>query len=382
MIKIIKIIELLLHKYINYDMVNIYQYIKLNTFAKEGAMHTEVHNAVTAADQGTQYDESAKRLLGQKSILAQILVRTVDEFKGMNPRYVETLIEGEPYISRIPLEPGLTNQEVMRVKSGQRITGLNTENQEHAEGLVRFDIVFYVRMKDGLSQIILNVEAQKDEPQRYGILNRAVFYVSRLISSQKERDFENTEYDDIKRVYSIWVCMNMEENSLSHIHLVKDDLVGYHDWRGKLDLFNIVMIGLAKKLPGQGEQYELHRLLGALFAEGLTAGERLNIIKEEYDIPIEQTIEQEVDVMCNLSQGIKEAGIAEGREEGRVEGREEGREEGRVEGRSEGRAEEIIETGYEFGLSEQDILERLQKKLSISLQKAQEYLLMFGKRTV
>ena len=162
----------------------------------------------------------------------------------------------------------------------------------------------------------------------------------------------------------------MEENSLSHIHLVKDDLVGYHDWRGKLDLFNIVMIGLAKELPGQGEQYELHRLLGALFTEGLTAGERLNIIKEEYDIPIEQTIEQEVDVMCNLSQGIKEAGIAEGREEGRVEGR------------SEGRAEEIIETGYEFGLSEQDILERLQKKLSISLQKAQEYLLMFGKRTV
>ena len=329
-------------------------------------MHTEVHNAVTAADQGTQYDESAKRLLGQKSILAQILVRTVDE----------TLIEGEPYISRIPLEPGLTNQAVMKVeaetigkakqnsvrkeklKAGQRIAGLNTENQEHAEGLVRFDIVFYVRMKDGLSQIIINVEAQKDEPQRYGILNRAVFYVSRLISSQKERDFENTEYDDIKRVYSIWVCMNMEENSLSHIHLVKDDLVGYHDWRGKLDLFNIVMIGLARKLPKQGEQYELHRLLGALFAEGLTAGERLNIIKEEYDIPIEQTIEQEVDVMCNLSQGIKETGIAEGR------------------------AEEIIETGYEFGLSEQDILERLQKKLSISLQKAQEYLLMFGKRTV
>ena len=339
-------------------------------------MHTEIHNAVAAADQGTQYDESAKRLLGQKSILAQILVRTVDEFKGMNPRYVETLIEGEPYISRIPLEPGLTNQEAMRaevelkaageakqnigrkVKSGQRITGLNTENQEHAEGLVRFDIVFYVRMKDGLSQIIINVEAQKDEPQRYGILNRAVFYVSRLISSQKERDFENTEYDDIKRVYSIWVCMNMEENSLSHIHLVKDDLVGYHDWRGNLDLFNIVMIGLAKELPGKGVQYELHRLLGALFAQGLTAGQRLNIIKEEYDIPIEQNIEQEVDVMCNLSQGIKETGIAEGR------------------------AEEIIETGYEFGLSEQDILERLQKKLSISLQKAQEYLLMFGKRTV
>ena len=326
-------------------------------------MHTEVHNAVMAADQGTQYDESAKRLLGQT---------------GTNIEIEKEKLTAEE------VKQNISRKE--KLKSGSRIAGLNTENQEHAEGLVRFDIVFYVRMKDGLSQIIINVEAQKDEPQRYGILNRAVFYVSRLISSQKERDFENTEYDDIKRVYSIWVCMNMEENSLSHIHLVKDDLVGYHDWRGKLDLFNIVMIGLAKELPGQGEQYELHRLLGALFAEGLTAGERLNIIKEEYDIPIEQDIEQEVDVMCNLSQGIKEAGIEEGRKEGREEGREEGRKEGRVEGRkegrSEGRAEEIIETGYEFGLSEQDILERLQKKLSISLQKAQEYLLMFGKRTV
>ena len=35
-----------------------------------------------------QYDTSAKRLLGQKSILAHILVKTVDEFKGMNPKDV------------------------------------------------------------------------------------------------------------------------------------------------------------------------------------------------------------------------------------------------------------------------------------------------------
>lgn len=42
-------------------------------------------------------------------------------------------------------------------------------------------------------------------------------------------------------------------------------------------------------------------------------------------------------------------------------------------GKVEGRAEEIIETGYEFGLSEGKILERLQKKLDISLQMAQEY---------
>lgn len=58
-------------------------------------------------------------------------------------------------------------------------------------------------------------------------------------------------------------------------------------------------------------------------------------------------------------------------------GIERGKVEGRIEGKIEGRAEEIIETGHEFGLSETDILGRLQDKLDISLQVAQEYLLRF-----
>ena len=125
----------------------------------------------------------------------------------MNPKYVVSYIEVTPYISSIPVEPGLSND--VTEENGNRIVGLNSENEELNEGMIRFDIVFYVRMRDGLSQIIVNLEAQKSEPEKYDILNRAIFYVSRLVSSQKERYFVNSNYDDIKRVYSIWVCMNM-----------------------------------------------------------------------------------------------------------------------------------------------------------------------------
>ncbi len=69
-----------------------------------------------------------------------------------------------------------------------------------------------------------------------------------LISSQKERDFENSSYDDIKRVNSIWVCMNMDENSIIYIHLTNDSVLGSYEWKGKLDLLNIVILGLAKEL--------------------------------------------------------------------------------------------------------------------------------------
>lgn len=277
-------------------------------------MNTELKSAVMATDRDAQYDNSAKRLIAHKIILARILVKTMEEFKGMDPLEVAALIEGLPYISAVPVEPGLTN--AVHFQNGQRLVGFNTENQELNEGLVRFDIVFYVRMKDGLSQIIINVEAQKDEPGEYEILNRAVFYVSRLISSQKERDFENSSYDDIKCVYSIWICMNMEENTMGHIHLTKEDLIGSYEWKGNLDLLNIIMIGLAKELPEHDETYELHRLLGALLSRELTVDEKLDIIGKEYDIPLEENFRKDMSTMCNLSQGVKEEGIAIGRAEG------------------------------------------------------------------
>ncbi len=265
-------------------------------------MDTEIKNAVSAADRKAQYDDRAKRLLGNKIILAHILVKTVDEFHGMNPKDVVPYIEGEPLIGIVPVEPGLTNAE--RKENGQRIVGLNTENAEINEGLLRFDIIFYVRMKDGVSQVIINVEMQKDEPTGYPILNRAVFYVSRLVSSQKERDFVNTNYNDIRRVFSIWICMGTEENCMDYIHLSDDKLIGDYPWKGRLDLLNIVLIGIANELPEHDDKYELHRLLGALLSKQLTSDEKLNIIETEYDIPAEDRLREDVKVMCNLSQGI------------------------------------------------------------------------------
>lgn len=268
-------------------------------------MNTEIANAVNAAGDKAQYDTRVKRLLAQKSILAHILVKTVDEFKGMKPEDVVKYIEGEPSISVVPVEPGLANMEKTDA-TGQRIVGLNTENAEINEGLVRFDIIFYVRMKNGLSQIIVNIEAQKDEPTEYKILNRAIFYVSRLISSQKERDFVNTNYDDIKQVFSIWICMNMDDNSLSHIHLTKDEMLKPCNWKGNLDLLNIVLIGITNEIPEHDEKYEMHRLIGALLSSELKEQEKLDIIEHEYNIPISQEFREDVRIMCNLSTGIEE----------------------------------------------------------------------------
>ena len=117
--------------------------------------------------------------------------------------------------------------------------------------MIRFDIIFYVRMKDGLTQIIVNIEAQKEEPGKYYILNRAIFYIGRIVSSQKGRDFVKSEYKS-----------------------------------------------------------------------NLEVEEKLDIMEKEYDVPIEEDIREEVEEMCNLSQGIKEKAFEEGQKKGQEKGQE------------------------------------------------------------
>lgn len=90
----------------------------------------------------------------------------------------------------------------------------------------------------------------------------------------------------------------------------------------------------------------------------------------------QQTIEQEGEEydMCLAMEEIRRDWIARGEADGMTRGR--------AEGRAEGKAEEIVAMGLEFGLSESDILNRLQNKLHVSEQKAEEYLGLFGSEPV
>ena len=77
---------------------------------------------------------------------------------------------------------------------------------------------------------------------------------------------------------------------------------------------------------------DLLRMLDVLFSDEASAAEKQRILQDEYAIQMSRKIENEVSVMCNLSKGLVDKGLAKGRTEGRAEGRAEGREEGIKEG--------------------------------------------------
>ena len=111
---------------------------------------------------------------------------------------------------------------------------------------------------------------------------------------------------------------------MNYIHFTQENVVGTYQWKGDIDLANIVLIGLAEDLPEKEEKYELHRLLGALLSAKLDVNTKLDIIGNEFDIPLESDIRKDVNDMCNLSQGIKEQAYVEGTENGIAIGKQEG----------------------------------------------------------
>ena len=245
-----------------------------------------------------KYDTYVKKILAHKSILAYILKDTVDIFRDKDISDISSCIEDNISISNIPLNPSFTNTKII---------GINTEDNEINEGLIRYDIVFYVHLKNNLSKIIINIEAQKDEPSKYKILNRAIFYVCRLVSSQKQKDFINSNYDDIKQVYSIWLCMNTKHNSLSHYHLIKEDKLIPYNWKGNINLLNIILVGIN---DNDDSNLDIHHLLNTLFTSNLSVSNKLAIIKKEYkDILVDDNLRKDVSDMCNLADGIEERAI-------------------------------------------------------------------------
>ena len=56
-----------------------------------------------------------------------------------------------------------------------------------------------MRTSDGLSKVIINIEAQKSEPIDYDVEMRGLYYAIREVSSQLDREFDSQNYNDIKK---------------------------------------------------------------------------------------------------------------------------------------------------------------------------------------
>ena len=297
---------------------------------------------IAAAGEKAAYDAACKRLLANKSILAWIMKSCVEEYREIDVKEIAArYIEGEPQIAETAVNPD------EQPGGGEQIKGTGAEDSTMTEGTVTYDIRFYaIAPRNGeLLRLIVNVEAQNDFYPGYPIIKRGLYYCSRMISSQYGVEFTHAHYEKIKKVYSIWICVNPpkhRENTIARYRIQEENLVGEtHEKRENYDLLTAVMIclGNAKDSNYTG----ILKLLEVLLSTERKPEEKKRILQEDFDIEMTKALESEVEVMCNLSDGVEARGIEKGRREGRQEGIKEGRQEGIKEGRQEGRKEGVKE---------------------------------------
>ena len=217
--------------------------------------NTELASAMETRGKGKAIDDYCKRVLSNKDVVSYILEKLILDNKGYC---------------------GIKESNIV----DESIPGARIE----------YDKLYEVKLPN--TKIFVNIEAQSKENPGYPLMNRAVYYVSRLIAKQKNKSegFMKSRYGEMKEVYSIWIVMDMD--------VKKEEMIEVHTFPEKEDktLMNIIMVYPLK----EDSENEVIRFLHILFVSDMEAAEKKQILEEKYQIKMTRELEEAMDDMCNV----------------------------------------------------------------------------------
>lgn len=284
-------------------------------------VNSQLCNEIKAAGTDAGNDISAKSLLKYSKILARILKGCVKEYENISLKDIETkYIQREEFIENREIH-GYENKEESNTEQPEKITGMNTENAERNEGKVFFDLIFYAYLpgEKELTKFIVNIEPQNDFHPGYPLVKRGFYYDARLISGQYGTEFTGTNYGDIKKVISIWICLNPAVkcmNTINRYRITEENVIGEMRLKSSdYDVMEVIMICLHKDANGR-KSSELIDMLSLLFSGEIDGENKIKKLEEEYRLEMEYEYREVFSKMCNLSEVYTEQGYRSGVEDG------------------------------------------------------------------
>ena len=274
---------------------------------REMEKRTYISDTLYAVSNKARYDAEVKKLLSDKTILAWIMKFSVEEFKNFSIEEIRECIEGEPEVAQVKVRPGHTPEA---------ISGNRTDDKVPGEGEVTYDIRFYAITPDKEHvKIIINIEAQKKYHVGYDLVTRAIFYCARMLSAQLDTEFTTESYDDIKKVYSIWICMDVPvyaQNTITEYRMTENKVYGNFNGKARYDLLSVVMICLGRESANGNELIEM---LNTLLSESMSVEKKESLLTDKFGIETSVKVREGISNMCNLSERIEEKGIEKGIEQ-------------------------------------------------------------------
>ncbi len=262
-------------------------------------------------------DTFAKRLFRCPEIIAWLVKTCIPEFQKMKPSDIlnDWLSKSEMRIGTDPVA-----QDVVR----RSVPAVGTEDKSVTDGTVFYDFRTELSLPetlDNTSQLILNIEMQKDYKNWLVILKRVIYYLCRLISRQPGELMDGKEdYSRLCRVCSIWILPAVPKrlaNRVLHLHQIMEDMSKGHVMPAgamPVGLTDAWLLCLSDKHPPKREQNGLW-LMYVLLTKTITNTERMEILKTDFGIKITKELED--------MYTYDDFRYSESRMEGRREGRDE-----------------------------------------------------------
>ena len=246
-------------------------------------------------------DSRSKLLLSNKTVLSNIMKECIPEYKGLPLKEIIKCINDDE-------------------TSSSYIKGNNIEDYGPKQDKIYHDILFTSRIPNSNEKIgmYIDVEPQNEIYLPYDLLNRAMYYVARLMDKQKGEVFEKSDYDGIRKVYSIWICINPkseQKDTINSYSFNEECIKGSYHTPIDYKKMNIYMLYL-------GDEYDNNKkgileMLNLIFKRYASSNEeremKLKKLNKDYDIILS---EKEAFDMDSLARGYVQQGLQKGIQQG------------------------------------------------------------------
>ena len=261
-----------------------------------------------------------------------IIKDTLSQHKIMLDQNCKLMISHEEMLSRIIKEfveeaKHLSIEEIIKiVQDEHRFQRLNNENSIPGYGTVRFDFFGCIdlpQLDHTIKRIYLNVEIQNDAYPKYSLITRGDAYLSRIQTTQWGKEYNDQNYDGMKKVYLIWILPQAAKKRDGQVSICKTDEEKQLEKVESYDKREQIVIYLDKEHDTSKKYQEYDEILTPLvvFLNNILDYQgKIRIMKEYGFKEIEKEVREVCDYANMLEKEYLNKGIGIGVEKGIEQG--------------------------------------------------------------
>ena len=261
-----------------------------------------------------------------------IIKDTLSQHKIMLDQNCKLMISHEEMLSRIIKEfveeaKHLSIEEIIKiVQDEHRFQRLNNENSIPGYGTVRFDFFGCIdlpQLDHTIKRIYLNVEIQNDAYPKYSLITRGDAYLSRIQTTQWGKEYNDQNYDGMKKVYLIWILPQAAKKRDGQVSICKTDEKKHLEKLESYDKREQIVIYLDKEHDTSKKYQEYDEVLTPLvvFLNNILDYQgKIRIMKEYGFKEIEREVREVCDYANMLEKEYLNKGIGIGVEKGIEQG--------------------------------------------------------------